>query len=122
MANNKYTKTIQQIFENNHNPICANEIIDNLKKNNITPNKTTIYRALTSLTNSGYLQQIIIDSNTSYYEKAQSHHHHFICTHCKTIEDFEPDEISEAKFISKLKGKKILFHTLEFFGLCEKCK
>ena len=123
MAINKYKKTIEALFESQNNPLCAGEIINLLAAEKLSPNKTTVYRTLNSLVLGGYLKQIVIDTNTCYYEKAQSHHHHhFICTKCKLIEDFEPDMADENKLAEKFKTKKILFHTLEFFGLCENCK
>jgi Fur family ferric uptake transcriptional regulator len=122
MAINLYTQKIKAIFDNEHAPVCANEILLRLQSFALTPNKTTIYRTLNSLVSKGYLRQILIDTNTCYYEKADGHHHHFFCTKCKSFEDLDPDVASEAKLLDKLKGKKILFHTLEFFGLCEQCQ
>jgi Fur family peroxide stress response transcriptional regulator len=50
-------------------------------------------------------------------------HPHVICTKCKEIMDpalVSLDELSEE--MSSKTGHKILYHRLDFFGLCPRCQ
>jgi Fe2+ or Zn2+ uptake regulation protein len=122
MALNIYKEKLISIFNKSKEPLTAQEIIESLQALGLTPNKTTIYRSLRSLIDDGKIKSILIDSNTTYYEKNDTHHHHFICNKCKVIKDFTPDPSIEKKLMRTFDECLILNHSLELFGLCQKCK
>ncbi len=52
------------------------------------------------------------------------HHHHMICTTCRAIRCVEMAndlDTLEAEIFTKFKFK-VESHTLEFFGVCQKCQ
>lgn len=92
------------------------------KLRNIDP--VTVYRNLAILTKSGLLRQVDLRKDSLYFELADSHHHHIVCTSCEKIEDFENKEIEN--MLNKIMKKsekfiKITDHSLELFGVCKKC-
>lgn len=110
-------------------PISIPEIQKELAKKNITPNKTTIYREISTLQNENIIKEILIDSKTKKYElvNEDEHHHHIVCKSCNQINEFEPPKELEEDFkkfekiLSKKNNFKITDHSFEFFGLCNKC-
>lgn len=83
----------------------------------------TLYRNVESLENLGIVKQIALKDRQSYYElTAGEHHHHLVCTNCGRLEDIKIDEITLNKTFLKNHGfNKVTDHSLEFFGICNKC-
>lgn len=120
----KIRKLIVEIFANSKEPISAVDIVSEFQSQGIKVNKTTIYREISSLISIGVLKEISFGDSTKRYEvSSDSHHHHLICIKCKKIEDVElhADLDAEEKRIAKEKNFQIQSHSLEFFGLCNKC-
>lgn len=87
-------------------------------------NEATVYRNLSALADGGILKRVDLRKDSAYFELAEHHHHHIVCTGCNMIEDFENTELE--KILEKLtrgssKFKNITEHSLELFGLCAKC-
>lgn len=129
--NYKLTKTRKQVltlFEQEHRPLNAKDIITYLHENKLTVNKTTVYRELTFLHSLGFIKEVRIDDNEMHYETtSMDHHHHLVCKNCNAVEGVASNELE--KEMEKLendvlqeKGFKIDAHMLEFFGLCDTCQ
>ncbi len=103
--------------------LSASEILKQLSARNIILNKTTVYRELYFLRDLGIIDELGYNDKHKLYEIAKEHHHHIVCQKCGRTEEF--DCASEVNLIiSKLKSKEfeLSSHSLEFFGLCPKCK
>ncbi|HLC69546.1 MAG TPA: Fur family transcriptional regulator [Patescibacteria group bacterium] len=105
-------------------PISAPELLELLKAKKIKLNKTTVYRELYLLREEGIANEVQLGQNKKYYEISDEHHHHLICLNCESISDvIMDDKFKEAeKKIKKDKKFLVLNHSLEFFGLCQKCQ
>ncbi|MBI3443068.1 transcriptional repressor [Candidatus Woesebacteria bacterium] len=106
-------------------PLSVLEIKTNLAKKGLSPNKTTVYRQLAFLKNQGIIVEInLADDNKRYEASWGNHHHHLVCIRCQTIQDVTllHELKQEEKRITKMSRFKILNHSLEFFGLCARCK
>ena len=73
----------------------------------------------------GFLRELQFDERSKRYEVASDEHkHHLICTGCKKVEDAVLDhDLDEVE--SRLKRQttfKVERHSLEFYGLCERCQ
>ncbi len=128
---------ILEIFSKTKSPLDAENVYKQLKKGRVSMdgtrhdfakskniNEVTVYRTLTSFTESGILKRIDLRKNSVHFELAKEHHHHIVCTKCDTVEDIENKELEKVlgKIVNKLsKFKRIKEHSLEFFGLCVKC-
>jgi len=95
---------------------------------------TTVYRTLDLLTQLGIVQKFDFGDGKARYEligspEKKEHHHHLICINCNTVIDFtdfmwEESELMEKieKSLSEKHNFKIMNHTVNFYGLCEKCQ
>jgi Fur family ferric uptake transcriptional regulator len=114
------------IFTNTHEPLSAGEILETLKKYKLKANKTTVYREITFLLEGKVIVPVTFQGGEKLYELLKDHHHHLVCQNCHSIEEVDFDEIEELltnvekKMKKKNKFSKIL-HSLEFFGVCQKC-
>jgi hypothetical protein len=62
------------------------------------------------------------DGSNRYDGKRPYPHPHMICTKCKEILDPDLSILNElTEEMGKKTGYRILFHRLDFFGLCPKC-
>ena len=83
----------------------------------------TIYRTLSLLEESEFVTSLSLNSQSKKYELgAKEHHDHMICTECGNIIEFM-DEVIEKRqtIISNKLNFKITGHTMQIFGICEKC-
>ena len=107
-------------------PTPASDLIAQLKRRNLPVNKTTVYREIDFLLSERILREVdLLDGKKRYELLAENdHHHHMICTGCKSIQciDMHHDlDALEGELLSKF-DFKVTNHSLEFFGLCTKCR
>jgi len=99
------------------------DIVRYLEKNNLNPNRSTLFRELSYLTKHNFVQKNSI-ANIDYYEIPSNHHHHLVCLKCNSIERIDMCNHLEEheEEIAMKKGFTVINHSLEFYGHCEKCK
>jgi|SRR6185503_3012266 len=103
-------------------PLSIQEILELWSKQK--PNQVTLYRALESLASTGMINRVDLNSGVARYEYTpNTHHHHLVCTNCKVLEDIATCSVSSLKntILKNSKFTSIYSHTLEFFGLCNRC-
>lgn len=122
--NTKVRKALVEILLNTTSPLSITDLLENLSKKQLKPNKTTIYRELDFLKNQEILQEVDFGDGKKRYEISTSHHHHIICISCKTIKDVNVDQDLDSfnAKIAKQAGYKPVGHSLEFFGVCQNCQ
>ena len=95
----------------------AAQIYESVLKNNPSFSKTTVYNALRSLCESGFLIPVTIDGVYTHYDANVNFHGHFICTECGGIYDFEvPEPIGKG-----LGGFAVERKDVYYSGLCLNC-
>ena len=67
----------------------------------------TIYNTIHAFKEKGYLKEISINSDKSYFDTNVSNHHHFFDENKKQLIDLEDNEIEKIKIRKKIPGKKI---------------
>ena len=67
----------------------------------------TIYNTVHSFKKKGYLKEISLNSDKSYFDTNTSNHHHFIDESTSEIVDLNTDDISDIKIKKNFRGKKI---------------
>ena len=103
--------------------ISAQELHLQLRQQNISVGLATVYRALESLKLEGIVQVRTLPSGESLYSLAQADTHHLTCLRCgDSIEVDECPVHSLEHHLNESHRFQIFYHTLEFFGLCEKCQ
>ena len=81
----------------------------------------TVYRALTTLEQSGVLARVLLDTRIRF-DPNTSVHHHFVCSECGWIEDFYWPGFDKLKLPAKkspwgnIKSKRV-----EIIGICPAC-
>lgn len=121
----KLRQSLVDLLLKTSQPLSVPEILEQFKKNQISVNKTTIYRQLNLLIENQLVRQVDLRERGRKFEyNLKSHHHHLICIKCKGIEDFTLDQDLEntEKKIQHQRGFKVLNHSLEFFGICQNCQ
>ena len=77
------------------------------KENNKKISLATLYNTILSFKKKGYLKEISINSDKSYFDTNTSDHHHFIDASTNEIVDLQKDDVSSVKIKKNLPGKKI---------------
>ncbi len=113
MALIKTRSKIIEILNKSNSPISALDLLTKIKVN-----KTTIYRELNFLVDSGLVKEVDFGDRKKRYElKDRKHHHHLVCLNCKRVTD-----VNIKESFNTPKDFKVIRHNLEFFGLCANCQ
>lgn len=93
----------------------------NSKKKNM--DKVTVYRILTNFLELGIVKKVQLNDKEARFELSTSgHHHHLVCEDCGNIEDVQLSEDILLKEVKRKSDFKIKSHSLEFFGICNRCQ
>ena len=86
----------------------VNDISKTLKKE--TSDKislATIYNTIHSFKKKGYLKEISINREKSYFDTNTSNHHHFLDIDTNELIDLKKEDVNKIKIRKNLPGKKI---------------
>lgn len=108
-------------------PLSVPQIIRLLKARGIKVNKTTVYRQVTLLLNSGAVREIWIEPNITHYElSGLEHHHHLVCESCGKVDKVASRQLEKSMERLEVRvaksGFEIKKHSLEFYGICSSCQ
>ena len=67
----------------------------------------TVYNTVHAFKKKGYLKEISINSDKSYYDTNISSHHHFFNETTEELIDLKNDDVSDIKIKKTIPGKKI---------------
>tara|TARA_B100000131_G_scaffold227978_1_gene219666 strand:+ start:77 stop:490 length:414 start_codon:yes stop_codon:yes gene_type:complete len=67
----------------------------------------TVYNTVHALKKKGYLKEISVNSEKSYFDTNITNHHHFLDEETNTLLDLNEKDIEKIKVKKKLPGKKI---------------
>jgi len=120
----KIRKAIIDLFSMSNKPLSSLDVQKSLFKKKISANKTTVYRELEFLREQKIIEEFNFADRIKRYEIISKHHHHIICTKCDKVEcvELSKDLGKQEKIIEKDKKFKIINHSLEFYGICQKCQ
>ncbi len=115
---------VLEALEHADKPLDASDIIRYLKAHTISADEATVFRILTTFTKKGIAKPVHLNEGKQRYEYADKpSHHHFVCNHCGSITDVTGCTVDEwQRAIEKQKGVTVERHSLEFFGLCGRCR
>lgn len=117
---------VVEVLARAHAPKSAAELIAALEKRDVAVNKTTVYRELEFLLARRVIREVDLMEGHKRYELLGEggHHHHMICLKCRTIQCIEMENDLDAleRDILATHNFKVENHTLEFFGVCGKCR
>lgn len=103
--------------------VSAQDIYVELRQRNQAVGLATIYRALEALKLEGVVQVRTLSNGESVYSCIREDRHHLTCLHCG--ESIAIDECPVHNLEIELETVhhfKVFYHTLEFFGMCDRCQ
>jgi Fe2+ or Zn2+ uptake regulation protein len=120
-------KSVVSILAKSKKPLCVEGIGNSLARLGLRPNKVTLYREVDFLVRGGWATALDLGGGRKCYEWASEHHHHLVCKKCHRIEELEAHEMepSFAKFeksLASTSGFAEIGHSLEFYGVCNRCR
>ena len=81
------------------------KILENKKVEKIS--QATLYNTVQAFKKKGYLKEIPINSEQSYFDTNTSHHHHFYNENNKELIDLDDEDVQPIIINKKIPGKKI---------------
>lgn len=120
-------QAIVELFFSHDRPVSAADIMDMLKKQHKTVNKTTVYREIDFLVAQGFVTVVRVDQSKMLYERyGAHHHHHVVCSSCGAIEDIASKTLERSlavleQAVTQDTGYVVSEHSVELFGLCPSC-
>lgn len=99
----------------------ADDIYKAVQKQFPTMSFATVYNTMEALKHKGNVRELKIDPKKKRYDPDGTTHHHLICLKCNNIVDIHKDfklDLSE----EMTKDFNILGNSIEFYGVCRKCK
>jgi len=67
----------------------------------------TIYNTVHSFKKKGYLKEISVNQNKSYFDTNTSNHHHFLDINTNELIDLKSEDVHNIKIKKRIPGKKI---------------
>ena len=110
-------------LDNSH--FNAEDLIAALRKRQIAVSRATVYRTLYHLEHAGFIRQVALESNQTYFEFIAncSHHEHLVCALCGKIVEFADSPLEERIcFIAEKHGFQMTRHTIQITGICGRCR
>ena len=85
-----------------------NDLVEKISKSaNDKISLATVYNTVHAFKKKGYLKEIPINSDQSYFDTNTSHHHHFYDESQKDLIDIDDADVEPVKIKTKIPGKKI---------------
>ena len=85
-----------------------NDLVNKIKKQlNNQISLATVYNTVHAFEKKGYLKQIPINSNQTYFDTNVSDHHHFYDLKEEKLIDLENSDVGPINILKKIDGKKI---------------
>ena len=111
---------IRQVLEAADRPLSPQEVLKSAKRRSPGLGIATVYRALKTLSDEGFLVPVDLPGEASRFELAgKKHHHHFHCRDCGRAFDLEGCVPTVQKLAPK--GFRVEDHEVVLYGLCAAC-
>ena len=111
------------LAEDETHPTVA-QIFEEVKKEFPTTSLATVYKTLILLKEVSEVLELGFPDGSNRYDGYKPFPHpHMICTKCKKIVDPELTSLRDLnKEMSRKTGYQIMYHRMDFFGLCPDCR
>lgn len=119
----KQRDAILKLLRGTYSHPTADQIYDEVRKEIPSISKGTVYRNLKVLREMDLISELNLNGTVSRFEAKRKSHYHFRCERCGQVFDVdEPINKELDTRIAERTGFKILYHQLEFRGLCHDCQ
>lgn len=118
-------RLIVETFFQSPNHISIEELLAQVRRQDVRVGYATVYRTLKLLTECGVAFERKFGDGLTRYELADesSHHDHLICVDCGKIVEFEEPEIEALQEeVAQRHGFLLKSHKHEMYGSCRECQ
>lgn len=125
LKNTRHRNSILEILGNNDQPVTAEQVFLELKRNDVSINLSTVYRILEALVSRNLaVKSSITGDNSALFElNRMEHKHHLVCIGCKKMFSVDGCPFKEyEKLLQDKTGFDVMGHKLEIYGYCRNCK
>ena len=103
--------------------LSIDEIYSAIKENYASISKTTVYRNVRQLAETGTIKQIVLEDGLERYDLNTHDHYHFTCNSCGIIYDAEIDGLPDfSQYLNENYGFITETISLSFTGICDLCE
>ena len=102
--------------------VTAEQVFDHVAPKYPSISKTTVYRNMSQMAESGELLRIGNFDGSYRYDHNCHNHYHFVCEKCKRVFDMEGYFSDIYDRIKNERGFMITGHNITFSGLCMDCR
>ena len=103
--------------------LSIDEIYSAINENYSSISKTTVYRNVRQLAETGMIKQVTLEDGLERYDLNIHDHHHFTCVQCETIYDVEIHGLQDfSACLEEDYGFTAEKVNLSFTGVCKTCK
>jgi Fe2+ or Zn2+ uptake regulation protein len=121
--NSRQREAILHVLETTTAHPTADFIYEKVRKKIPNISKGTVYRNLQVLKETGEIRELNLNGTKSRFEVDSGNHYHFRCESCGKVIDLDYNvDTGLDRDIAKKTGLKILYHQLEFRGICNNCQ
>ncbi len=116
----KQRNAVREALEDAERPLSVDELLKSASRRVKGLGVATVYRAVATLADEGWLETVEIPGEPTRYERAdKGHHHHFQCEKC----DRAFDIVGCLDNVRKLVPPKfrVREHSVTLYGLCAAC-
>lgn len=101
----------------------ANEIYEIVRKRLPRISLGTVYRNLELLSKSGLIQKLEVAGTQKRFDGIAKNHYHIRCVRCGRLDDLDlPALRSINQAATSVTNYEVMWHRLEFAGLCPECR
>jgi Fur family ferric uptake transcriptional regulator len=114
---------IIKVLQNLKAAISAQDLYIELRKREQNMGLATVYRSLEALKLQGEVQVRTLANGESLYSYIKRDQHHLTCINCGVSIPIDECPVHQLEHeLEKSHQFKVYYHTLEFFGLCDRCQ
>lgn len=102
---------------------AADDIYDAVRLAMPNLSRTSVYRTLETLVETGMVQKVCHPGSTARFDPKISRHHHLVCMKCEKIFDIESAKLDAVPWPNvRAQGFEIADYHIHFRGVCADCR
>jgi Fur family transcriptional regulator, ferric uptake regulator len=114
--------TVLEALRGREGSVTAQDLHMELRQAGDPVGLTTVYRTLSSLADSGFLDTFNREGEQAFRLCADGHHHHLVCETCNKVEEITAEEVERwVGQVAEARGFTVTGHRADIFGVCADC-